>query len=74
LIPRAAGAARIASGEILRQSSAFTFQTVRIFLAVLGALCFCTFYPPTAVAQQEDTSLSADAIIQILQENSDLLA
>jgi len=74
LIPRAAGAARIASGEILRQSSAFTFQTVRIFLAVLGALCFCTFYPPTAVAQQEDTSLSADAIIQILQENPDLLA
>jgi len=58
----------------LRQSSAFTFQTLRIFLAVLIALCSCTIHPPAAVAQQEDTSLSAEAIIQILQENPDILA
>lgn len=58
----------------MRQSSAFNFKTLRIFFAVLGALCFSTFHPAAAVAQQEDTSLSAEAIIQILQENPDLLA
>ncbi|HEV1995871.1 MAG TPA: SLBB domain-containing protein [Candidatus Acidoferrum sp.] len=43
-------------------------------MAALIALCSCAIHPPAAVAQQEDTSLSAEAIIQILQENPDILA
>jgi hypothetical protein len=74
LIPRAARAARLVFGETLRLSSAFTFQTLRIFLAVLVALCSCAIHSPAAAAQQEDTSLSAEVIIQILQENPDILA
>jgi protein involved in polysaccharide export with SLBB domain len=37
-------------------------------------MLFCTVHTAAAMAQQEDTSLSAEAIIQILQENPDLLA